>query len=171
MSDFNYRNQIASCGLDGPSHPPPSPALSFEQLSQKNGHGIKNDKSGTTPTTFTCFGALPAELRLLIWSKACEQQRNVQIDFKLDGKGAGPKPIVYVCNTPDSDVLYACKESREEVLKNYSLLFGTAIAKGPAPPRIWYNSKVDIILPGTMWRRRVYEDFFSKIAATDSGLL
>ncbi|KAF7863988.1 hypothetical protein EAF04_006953 [Stromatinia cepivora] len=176
VAEWDY--QIESCSLGSLSHPPPSPALSFEQLSKDSDHGTRNNKLGIAPTTFTCFGKLPTELRILIWGMACEQQRNISIELHPSYKPGDLPPYQrrdgYICasNTPHPNVFYASKESRKEALKYYSLFFGEKLTNPRfsigTQPRIWCNFKADTLcLKSFSWNDRVYEDFFMKIPAKD----
>lgn len=103
--------------------------------------------------TFTCFGQLPSELRIKIWSYVCYQPRNVDIftdnlgviriseDIHFDAY----KFYSHFCSHPA--VLHICREAREEGLKHYQLEFGTShhfsIVNISTPPRIYVNFVCD----------------------------
>ncbi|ESZ98126.1 hypothetical protein SBOR_1505 [Sclerotinia borealis F-4128] len=149
ISECEY--QVESSNIGDLLHPPPSPALSFEQLFEGFGHGTTNDKLGVSPTNFTRFEQLPAELRLEIWRMACGQGRNIKYEMRPFGT-QGECVCNSVSNTPEPGVLSACKESREEALKHYSLCLGTKADRTTlrleAQRRIWFNSKVDTMCVG-----------------------
>ncbi|KAF7902768.1 hypothetical protein EAF00_002671 [Botryotinia globosa] len=166
IDEFEY--QVESFG--NVPQAPPSPALSFEKLSPKNDRVARNDRSNTAATTFTCFGALPTEIRLLIWGMACKQQRRIDVEF--DGKLNHLHqfgPALFKSNTPAPDVLYACKESREEALKHYSLCFRQDICESEKrQAKIWCNFDTDIIrLTPDGWGRRVHDGFLRQLATTN----
>ncbi|APA09467.1 hypothetical protein SS1G_12272 [Sclerotinia sclerotiorum 1980 UF-70] len=177
IAEWDYQMESSS-SLGSLSYPPPSPALSFEQLSKYSDHGTRDKKFGIAPTTFTCFGELPTELRILIWGMVCEQRRNISIQLNQSYKQVDLPPHQrrdgYICasNTPHPSVFYACKESREEAFKHYSLLFQEKLISPrfsiKIQPRIWCNFKADTLcLKSFGWNDRVYEDFFNNIPAKD----
>ncbi|CAD6442176.1 e52af8c4-b0a7-4ea3-8be9-257d2d09ee86 [Sclerotinia trifoliorum] len=177
IAEWDYQVESSS-SLGSFSHPPPSPALSFEQLSKDSDHGTRDKRFGIAPTTFTCFGKLPMELRILIWGMACEQRRNVSIELNPSYKQGDLAPDQrrngYICtsNTPHPSVFYACKASREEAFKHYSLLFREKLFSPrfsiEIQPRIWCNLKADTLcLKSFGWNDRVYEDFFKNLPAKD----
>lgn len=177
--------QVESSNMDDVHHPPPSPSLSFKQLSEDCGHETRDNTSGVAPTTFTCFKDLPTEIRLQIWGMACGQKRNVSVgnrtlispgdlpSYTLDGL------FVYESRTPVPEVLSVCRESREEAMKHYSLCFGTKLNNSvlsiEVQPRIWCNFKADTICVDLdfklSWISQHYENFFMKCAIADMSSL
>lgn len=125
--------------------------------------------------TFTCFNELAPELRLRIWKFACFLPRNVcvETDKKLMERLKNNLTpdywvdrVAYHSNSDPPAVLQACRESRLEAQKHYSLEFGTnvtfSIRTGhhsslrsyniTVPPVVWINWDVDTVwMPHVPW--------------------
>lgn len=83
-------------------------------------------------TDFTCFPRLPLELRCMIW-KASAQPRLVEISYEL------PDGFYSTARYPEA--LTACRESRNALLPQYPLCFGTIFH--PAMTR--FNFAIDTL--------------------------
>lgn len=87
---------------------------------------------------FPQFGALPVEIRTLIWHFTL-QPRVIEVDF-LQEQG-------FITTAPVPVCLQVNKETRASVLPFYSLCFGNLVH----PPRIRFNFALDTLyLKGTM---------------------
>jgi len=121
---------------------------------------------------FTCFPKLAPELRGKIWKEACKVTRNVDL-WVLDSSyfsstdrylHGNPHSFSSSCHPPS--VLAACKESRAEGLKHYTLDFGTkADINHPNAkvsftistlPKIYFNWECDMLC---MMNLKDFEDF------------
>jgi 2EXR family len=111
---------------------------------------LKQTKLPPPLTTFTCFGRLPAELRVLIWELARHGPRVVRLAWSKDPPKApswSRFPELYRANyssAPIPAMLHACSESRQVALKWYQLLFGVRAA----PARVYFDPETDYIRVG-----------------------
>ncbi len=91
--------------------------------------------SDTTPptlSTFTLFPNLPFELRCLIWKTSC-QSRLVEVSYdSSDG---------FSSNVAHPIALEVCHESRNAVINNYPLCFGSIFH----PAKIRFNFATDVL--------------------------
>ena len=109
--------------------------------------------NGLILDTFKCFGQLPSELRLKIWSYVCSHPRNVDIFTEHLGRtrvGSDTYFNTYMYYShfcPHPAILHVCRESREEGLKYYQLEFGTShhfpLITVSTPPRVYVNFACD----------------------------
>ncbi|KAF4621873.1 hypothetical protein G7Y89_g14470 [Cudoniella acicularis] len=82
--------------------------------------------------SFHRFPQLPIELRLMIWKFSFPRSRLIEVYYEEDTNS---------CTTtcPAPTALKICKESRQEALRHYKLMFRTSIM----PPRIYFDPSVD----------------------------
>ena len=120
--------------------------------------------SPQSPTTFTCFGRLPTELRLQIWKYARPDPRVVRVSRSKnsldipDWLKDRTNPIIEVpdktiidhfcrinySKTPIPAMLHACTESRQVALGWYKLDFQSINAK----PRVYFDFDADYLYIG-----------------------
>jgi 2EXR family len=85
-----------------------------------------------TLTSFTLFPNLPFEIRCVIWETSCES-RTVEINYDVqDGFLSSVDPPI---------ALAVCQESRNRLLNNYPLCFGSIYH----PPKIRFNLSIDTL--------------------------
>lgn len=89
--------------------------------------------STTVTASFSLFPLLAPELRLKIWQHACPS-RIVSVRYM-------PESDSCVSSSKPPAVLQACRESREEALRTYTLTFGTQSSSA----RIYFNPYRDIL--------------------------
>jgi hypothetical protein len=112
---------------------------------------------------FPLFSKLPKELRLKIWTMACEEKRVVAIAISRPASiitSTLPASKASICtrsrglgeltsSTPPPSVLYTCVESREVGLEKYTLAFGCRSggwwSSQRYPGRIPFNFEHDIL--------------------------
>ncbi|KAI5868643.1 hypothetical protein GGS23DRAFT_546507 [Durotheca rogersii] len=80
----------------------------------------------SSPSSFTLFSWLPAELRLEIWRLTCHP-RVVEVLYDVESDQC-------LSSTPPPAVLHVCRESRLEALRVYRPSFGTRSRE----PRIYF---------------------------------
>jgi 2EXR family len=101
-----------------------------------------------TLKTFTLFPNLPFELRCLIWETSCES-RTVEIAYDSeDGFLSSVDPPI---------ALEVCRESRNHLLNNYPLCFGSIYH----PPKIRFNFSID-----TLYMDNSMEDDMAHVFST-----
>ncbi|KAE9381207.1 hypothetical protein N431DRAFT_392183 [Stipitochalara longipes BDJ] len=82
--------------------------------------------------SFTLFPNLPFELRCLIWETSCES-RTVEITYDSDDG--------FLSNVDPPIALEVCQESRNHLLNNYPLCFGSIYH----PAKIRFNFSIDTL--------------------------
>jgi hypothetical protein len=96
--------------------------------------------ASTEGHTFTCFGRLPTEIRLMIWAHTCQHVRHLNLmrasipteeyphvlqDFwQRNERDVEQNMFRHVTSTPPPAILHVCIESRGVGLKHYQLSFG-----------------------------------------------
>jgi hypothetical protein len=85
-----------------------------------------------TLNSFTLFPNLPFELRCLIWETSCES-RTVEISYDSDDG--------FLSNVCPPTALEVCQESRNHLLNNYPLCFGSIYH----PAKIRINFSIDTL--------------------------
>jgi hypothetical protein len=141
-----------------------APEHATESEEFNNTHQVRADATNPnyipmTERTFTCFGKLPLELRMVIWGFPCFHERNVFIwltkpfgnmtDVTLIWHDLDDDPDLfnYVTTTPPPAVLHTCQESRKAGLDHYYLLFGAKFRIGYSeiltPEHIYANPETD----------------------------
>ena len=112
---------------------------------------VENLGLGATFDTFHPFPKLPVELRLKVWKHALPERRVVEIDYD---RWAGWFPRRKAAHEP-SALLAACKESREEFLRVYSLQISRktihrwtgSYAASYTSPVCYVDPEFDILFP------------------------
>jgi hypothetical protein len=146
-------------------------------------HNVNDDATGPNAIpdaecTFTCFGKLPFELRLMIWEFACWHERALDIwlakpfgrtiklvfDNPLDDDDEELDSFKYITTTLPPAVLHACQDSRAAGLKHYDLAFGTRSEIGYtqilAPAHIYANFETDRIFLMGAWGHKDFNKIF-----------
>jgi hypothetical protein len=128
---------------------------------------LEPDSSNTTMAlkSFLQFPLLPPEIRLTIWSFACQIIRNVTLEVDtLDGKINFSDEMLfprYHSSTRIPSILHTNREARQHALKYYDLSFSTCfeISKPDmsfsTPPHTYINWNWDrlvIMRPLQFWR-------------------
>jgi len=138
--------------------------------------------------TFTCFPALPIEIRLDIWERACFLPRNVDVRVKLIPPVLpaeehilapfGPDDFWafrYASAHPAPAVLHANREARAVGLQHYELEFATrhevwdglsGYVRAATPPQIYINPRCDRICRVGPFRRGAEYDFRNVVTRT-----
>jgi len=107
-----------------------------------------SDTPPQTLSSFTLFPNLPFELRCLIWETTC-QSRLVEVDYdSCDGFSSNIAPPI---------ALEVCRESRNAVINNYPLCFGSIFH----PANIRFNFAID-----TLYIDNSVEDDISHLFST-----
>lgn len=110
------------------------------------------DHVAAAAAEFTCFPALPYELRLKIWE--CLLTPRIVIATCFDGADAGPKRAQLALRKrlpPVPVLLHISHETRTLALKHYELAFSWRVPSMYAhplssPARTWFNFHTDTLL-------------------------
>ena len=97
-----------------------APTISTSLVAQPQAVPAMHQHSPASPDTprFTCFGKLPAEIKIMVWSFATAEPQLVFVESKWFLKGHGRSQLM---TTHIPAVLHACIDSRKMGLKTYKL--------------------------------------------------
>lgn len=101
--------------------------------------------TGVTLTTFTCFGMLPAELRVRVWKLTYPGPRIIQLYRRYDDPRDKSGGFKFSAWTPLPIALHVNAESRTEALRTYTLCFGNDHAGLKKPAAIPFDFEIDIL--------------------------
>ncbi|KAI1212914.1 uncharacterized protein F4807DRAFT_471479 [Annulohypoxylon truncatum] len=141
-------------------------------------HNSSNKISAVTTEctqVFHLFAKLPIELRFKIWAYNLPGPRIVEIKCSTESAQTSQpqqgdrRPVVCTSTSPIPTNLHVCRESRNEALKKYRLLFGSS----PQPGRIFFEPLRDTLYfgprRGIAAAETLFHTFVSLVRQEDLG--